>query len=456
MRRFVLAAGTIIAALVAVAPAAASAGRGIHKIKHVVIIMQENRSFDSYFGTYPGADGIPGLAGHPGKVPCIPDYPNSSRCVKPYHDRAVANIGGPHDYSVFREDWAQGKMNGFIRARKTCQNALDPFGCQAGTVNDVMGYHTAREIPNYWTYARNYVLQDHLFEPVNSWSLPAHLYLVSEWSASCTGMGNPMSCSSNNELPALPPDFGPAPHRQPDYPWTDLTYLLHRRHVSWSYYVQPGREPDCETGAMTCTYKAQDPGTPGIWNPLPGFDTVKRDRQTTNIRATANLFTAAQTGRLPAVSWIIPNGIDSEHPDSSVHTGQAYVTRMINAIMHSRDWSSTAIFLTWDDWGGFYDHVAPPTVDSMGYGFRVPGIVISPYARRGFIDRQRLSHDALTRFIEDDFLGSRRLDPRTGGRPDPRPNVRERAPGLGDLVRDFNFSQRPQPPLILSPKAGAS
>jgi phospholipase C len=127
----------------------------------------------------------------------------------------------------------------------------------------------------------------------------------------------------------------------------------------------------------------------------------------------------------------------------------AYVSRIINAIMRSRDWNSTAIFLTWDDWGGFYDHVTPPVVDGYGYGFRVPGIVISPYARRRFIDHQRLSFDAFTKFIEDDFLGRGRLDPRTDGRPDPRPDVRENAPGLGNLVRDFNFSQRPRPPLIL-------
>ncbi len=386
----------------------------------------------------------------------MPDYPDTSRCVKPYHNTAVVNIGGPHDNSVFTEDLDGGKMDGFVKARETCMNALDPFGCQAGTVNDVMGYHTAHEIPNYWSYARNYVLQDHLFEPVNSWSLPAHLYLVSGWSANCTTVADPMSCSSANELPPLPQDFGPAPHHPPDYAWTDLTWLLYRARVSWSYYIQPGPEPDCETGRMICKYNAQDPGTPGIWNPLPSFDTVKQDGQTTDIRATGDLFTAAQAGHLPEVSWVIPNGIDSEHPDSSIRTGQAYVTRIINAIMRSRDWSSTAIFISWDDWGGFYDHVPPPAVDGYGYGFRVPGIVISPYARRGFVDHQRLSHDALTKFIEDDFLGGRRIDPRTDGRPDPRPDVRERAPGLGNLVRDFNFSQRPRAPLILRPGAGSS
>jgi phospholipase C len=117
--------------------------------------------------------------------------------------------------------------------------------------------------------------------------------------------------------------------------------------------------------------------------------------------------------------------------------------------MASPEWNSTAIFLAWDDWGGFYDHVAPPTVDANGYGLRVPGLVISPYARRGFIDHQTLSFDADLKFIEDDFLGGARLDPTRDGRPDRRPNVRENEPLLGNLVRDFDFSQRPRAPLLL-------
>jgi phospholipase C len=134
-----------------------------------------------------------------------------------------------------------------------------------------------------------------------------------------------------------------------------------------------------------------------------------------------------------------------------VAAGQAYVTSVINAVMRSPDWSSTAIFLSWDDWGGFYDHVVPPTVDINGYGLRVPGLVISPYARRGFIDHRTLSHDAYLKFIEDDFLGAERIDPATDGRPDARPDVREAVPALGDLSADFNFNQRPAPPFILPP-----
>ena len=139
----------------------------------------------------------------------------------------------------------------------------------------------------------------------------------------------------------------------------------------------------------------------------------------------------------------------SEHPPALVTRGQAYVTSLVNAVMRSKDWSSTAIFLSWDDWGGFYDHVAPPRVDAQGYGLRVPGLVISPYARRGLVDHQVLSHDAYLKFIEDDFLGGARLNPKTDGRPDRRPSVRENAAVLGDLSKEFDFTQKPRRPLLL-------
>ena len=117
--------------------------------------------------------------------------------------------------------------------------------------------------------------------------------------------------------------------------------------------------------------------------------------------------------------------------------------------MKGPDWKPTAIFLAWDAWGVFYDHVTPPVVDQNGYGLRVPGLVISPYARRGYVDHQTLSFDAYVKFIEDDFLHSQRLDPKTDGRPDPRPDVRENQPILGNLAGDFNFKQKPRPPLLL-------
>ncbi|MBI3744449.1 MAG: phospholipase, partial [Chloroflexi bacterium] len=316
-----------------------------------------------------------------------------------------------------------------------------------------MGYHDAREIPNYWAYAQNFVLQDRMFEPNSSWSLPAHLFMVSGWSARCAQRNDPASCTSALQAPDFPPDFLPNRRRPnippPNYAWTDLTYLLFKHHVSWKYYVAEGTEPDCEDDEAICPPKPQRAGTPGIWNPLPWFTTVHQDKELANIQALDHFYDDAKKGTLPAVSWITPNGMVSEHPPALVSEGQAYVTGLINAIMHGPNWSSTAIFLAWDDWGGFYDHVAPPRVDENGYGLRVPGLVISPYAKQGYVDHQTLSFDAYLKFIEDIFLNGQRLDPKTDGRPDTRPSVRENEPQLGNLLQDFDFTQRPRPPMVL-------
>src|SRR5256886_26352 len=358
--------GSFVALVALATPAAASSSSsrgatsssgsssGIHKIKHVVVIMQENRSFDPYFGTFPGAEGIPMANGTP--TACVPD-PATGTCVAPFPDHADVNGGGPHNYANATGDINGGRMDGFIgqaeSGKKGCSDPTDP-ACTNAATPDVMGYHTQSDIPNYWAYANNFVLQDHMFEPNAS------------------------------------------------------------------------------------------------WNPLPWFDTVKADHQLGNIQSVDKFYSAAKKGTLPAVSWVTPSNAVSEHPPSAVSSGQSYVTSVVNAVMKSPDWNSTAIFLSWDDWGGFYDHVVPPAVDQLGYGLRVPGIVISPYAKHGYVDHQTLSFDAYDKFIEDDFLHGQRIDPASDGRPDPRPNVRENAPQLGNLLADFNFNRQPRKPLVLS------
>jgi phospholipase C len=448
---------------------------------------------------------------------CIPDA-RTNGCVYPFHDPSLINGGGPHGAGASAADVNGGRMDGFVReselgvGRGCGGNATV---CRSTSSSDVMGYHDAREIPNYWAYAKDYVLQDRMFEPVASWSLPVHLYQVSGWSARCSRAGDPSSCVNDPQLggfrtqqitgggvagaaasarlqqrqlireerhvlrqcrrarrgrrhrhrlstqptslcSALKQDlilrreeFARSATGSYNYAWTDLTYLLHKRGVSWGYFVNPGGEPDCVAGNANCGGAKLTVGTPDIWNPLPSFTDVRHDGQLGNVQNVSAFLADARAGTLPAVSWIVPDQAHSDHPPASIAAGQAYVTQLINSVMRSPQWRSTAIFLTWDDWGGFYDHVRPPTVDSNGYGIRVPSLVISPYARRGFIDHQTLSFDAMNKFIEDDFLGGQRLDPKTDGRPDPRPDVRENAAGLGDLTADFDFSQAPRPPLIL-------
>ena len=170
-----------------------------------------------------------------------------------------------------------------------------------------------------------------------------------------------------------------------------------------------------------------------------------------SLKTTTELLSSIARG---AATWIAPSGPHSEHPPAKVSEGQAWVTGLVNAAMQGPDWNSTAIFLAWDDWGGFYDHVVPPVVDQNGYGLRVPALVISPYAKKNYIDHQTLSFDAYVKFIEDVFLGGQRLDPLTDGRPDPRPTVRENVPILGSLASDFDFSQAPRAPVVLTPAAG--
>ncbi len=435
------------------APLGPASHVGMNKIKHVIFIMQENRSFDSYFGTYPGADGIPMVNGKP--AVSVPN-PATHTCDVPFHDTDYLDTGGPHSENAGTADVAAGKMSGFVAQAQSGEHsfcALNPenpncaqVGAKGGTP-DVMGYHTAAEIPNYWTYAGDFVLQDHMFESVNSWSLPVHLAMVSGWSASCTNPNDPMSCSSDsyaNTPPSVSID-------RPTFAWTDITYLLHRYGVSWAYYVGTGAQPDCATGAMACKRIPQRVATPDIWNPLPGFTDVYQDNQTSNIQSVDNFYKAAATGTLPAVSWVVPSHQVSDHPPASIQLGQAYVTSLIDTVMAGPDWKSTAIFLTWDDWGGFYDHVQPPTANGEGYGIRVPGLVISPYAKQGYVDHQVLSFDAYLKFIEDLFLNGQRLNPKTDGRPDSRPYVAETSPQLGDLAWDFNFQQKPRPPVLLSP-----
>ena len=429
---------------------------GLAKIQHVVVIMQENRSFDQYFGTYPGADGLPRQNGQ--FTVCVPD-PANGGCVRPYHDPNDRTGGGPHGSASASADINGGKMDGFVAqaegGKRRCADSVD-HNCTNSVNTDVMGYNDAREIPNYWAYAQNYVLQDRMFQPNASWSFPQHLYLVSEWAAKCSKVDDPMSCATNIDAPgntigaSAGKIYGDNQAAR-NFAWTSLTYLLYTHDVSWRYYVAEGLQADCEDGAAVCPAKQQRVGTPDIWNPLPGFTDVRLDGQLSDVQTIDHFYSDVKAGNLPAVSWIAPNSVVSEHPPGLVSAGQTYVTTLIDTIMRSPAWSSTAIFLSWDDWGGFYDHVVPPMVDSAGYGLRVPGVVISPYARRGFIDHQTLSQDAYVKFIEDVFLGGARIDPKTDGRPDSRPDVRENDPALGNLVADFDFNQQPRAPLVLDP-----
>jgi phospholipase C len=381
--------------------------KGIDNINHLVFIVMENRSFDHYFGTYPGADGIPmDASGKP--TTCQPDYtvgPSghadghpvpTGRCDYPYHDTNFIDQGGPHGHIASTISYADGAMNGFVKALASQGNGCmlhpttDP--CPQATDGpqgqpDIMGFKTRREIPNYWDYADHYSLFDHMFAPVDSWTLPAHLYLISGWSAYCPDLQDPMSCNPEVVFhgdPKFHDQWPGATWRAEDatqyprpYIWAPVTWLLYQQGVSWGYFVGEG----------SC-----------ITPPCSGLNGPKDQ------------------------------------------------------------WNHTAIFVTWDDWGGFYDHVTPPQsingLSGDNYGFRVPAFMVSPWAKPGYIDHQTLSFDAFLRLVEDRFLGGQRLDPLTDGWPDARPGIREEAPQLHLLDNAFDFTGKPRKPLFLDPMPG--
>jgi phospholipase C len=465
----------LLACAAAGVPTVVAQAANPYPIKHVIVIMQENRSFDNYFGTFPGANTIP-------QGTCVPLNPAKPEkgCVQPFHDVHDVNVGGRHRASDALIDLDDGittaKMDGFVldQSKSAFGLAKQAGGGHAGIRpgalpgakrHDTMGYHTAAELPNYWAYAQHYVLQDAMFESIRGFSLASHLGLTSEWAATCTDTTNVATCVTNPYGTQL------HSHNRVQYPWVNLFQLMDVHQVSWKYYLGTGTEPDCEDDDETCPPQITVGGVPTtFWNPARGFAWVHaqgkqylRDHTPKLDRFLVDL----KTGGLPQVSWLVPTQAYSEHPINSITAGMEYVTSVVNAIMQSPYWTSSAIFISWDDWGGFYDHVVPPIVDYnstdtpvQGYGLRVPGIMISPFARAGYIDHSVMSHDAYATLVEDLFLGGARLDPAQLGEPDSRPTVRDAltsvtypdgsmAP-IGKLINEFNFMQAPLPKLILS------
>jgi phospholipase C len=421
----------------------------LKKLQHLIFILQENRSFDHYFGTYPKAQGFPS------PLPCLPSTWYPSKCFTPYVNHTDKNNGGRHEhqYQVLNIDG--GKMDGFVETR---EGELQDQGCpppnkrppgfiaRVRTVDDegviedtskcpkvdVMGYHDGTDLPNYWAYAQNFVLEDQYHESIVSWSQPSHFMVFSGWAAKCTQLNPPDVNSCSDDWTGLDwSNLQPTPDL-----WTDITYLLWQHDITWAAYLDGGQ-------GGSNGYK----GVLSSWNSLPGFQTVQEDGQVAQAETNLTQFYSdAANGTLPQVSWIMPKEQDSEHPTAKVSVGQTYVTKVLNAIMASPEWSSTAVFLSWDDPDGFYDHVPPTYIDAQGYGVRSPAMVISPYSKPGYIDHQLCTSDCYLKLIEDVFLGSERMS--EAGRPDPRPDYRD-AEATGDLTLDFDFKQKPRAPLFL-------
>lgn len=402
VRRVVVAVGLVAGVVagpagpVAIAspqPIAASGPVGSRTpIRHVVSVMQEGHSFDNLFATYPGADGIP--AGT-----CVPVDPAKPQpCVRPFdvHGRSLRHLGA--NRGLFDRQYAKGAMNGWIGAFST-----------GGSVVDLpMGHYTRRDIPYVWNLARSGVLFDHFFAAAAGGSLWNRMF----WMTATAG--NP----AGEELP--PGGWGALP---------TIFDRLDAAGVSWRVYVQ-----DLDGNATLHAPTVPKARTQMTRVPLLAYSRYLDDpKLRSHIVPISQYYDDLVHDRLPAVSYVVPTVASGKAP-SSIGSAERFVRSVTDGLVESAAWSSSALFLTSDSWGGWYDHVAPPRVDQFGLGFRVPAVMVSPYARVGQVDHTVLDVTAILRFIEDNW----RIQPLSGRD--------AQAPALETA---FDFSAAPRPAALV-------
>jgi phospholipase C len=377
-------------------------------IKHVVFLIKENRSFDNLFGRFPGADG----------AATADDAGVMRPLTKGFDQRLPHDL--PHDYAAALKDYDGGKMDGFNQSPAADQYA---FTQMTGP----------RMLPNYWHWARDFVLGDHFFASVNGPSYPNHLFTIAAQSGGAHDNPNAPTHQDHGDYKTWGCD---APKSEkvevadtegvlhlvsPCFDFPTEADLLENKGVPWAYYAAPPIPWD------------RAPSSGYIWSAFASIRHIRDDP----MQWTEHIFPVQQVeddianDRLPPVTWITPQFAYSEHPEYNFCHGENWTTRVIDAIMKSPMWSSTAIFLTWDDWGGFYDHVPPEQIDKFGLGIRVPLLVISPYAKQGFIDHQHGEFSSVLRFIEDNWG---------------LPQLTRRDRRAGNLDEDFDFTKPPRPP----------
>jgi phospholipase C len=352
---------------------------------HVVIIMQENRSFDNFFNGFPGADTAQTGIQNGQTVPLVP-----------------VSLGDPRDLSHSHHEWWKdlnhGKMDGF-----------DPAA---------YAYVPRDQVAAYWSLAANYTLGDRMFQSNNGPSFPAHQYMIAGQAGESSGnpSGGIWGCdaASDARVPLLGPNGTDLPGVYPCFDYSTMADLLDAKQISWRYYA---------------------PGSTDGFFIISAFQAIRHirfgaDWAANVVSPQTRVLTDIANGQLAQVTWIVPDWNHSDHPGSGSSDGPDWVASITNAIGASRFWNSTAIFIAWDDWGGWYDHVLPPQVDQMGLGFRVPVLVVSPYARHGYVSHVTHESSGFLTYIEGNFglpnLGSRDAT----------------ADGFADC---FDYTQAPQP-----------
>jgi phospholipase C len=416
-----------------VLPVQAKHAAAARKIQHVIIIIQENRSFDDLFATFPGADGAKtGLA----KCAVSTKCPKGNTIVR-LKEVQLGNFDLPHSHGNFLTEYDGGKMDGFNQVDLGGTGQDGPAGLYA------YQYVKPDQIKPYWTMAKQYGLADHMFQTQGSGSFVGHQDLIAGSTSlnsneaitdepnSPNGIwGCDSGSGSVTGLLTASGQYKPGNGPFPCLNYTTLRDGLDAARLSWKYY-----EP---------VWTPNGSGTASIWS---AFDAIRAVRYGPEWGANVNgptstpetsILTDAANGNLPAVSWLIPDNQNSDHPQDPQNpqnpkwapdTGPSWVAQVVNAVGASSAWNTTAIVVIWDDWGGFYDHVSPPQLDYQGLGFRVPMIVISPYARAGYISHTQYEPASILKFIENNW-GLARIG--TNDR---------RASDIGGM---FDFTQKPR------------
>ena len=354
------------------------------KVQHVVMLMMENRAYDNYFGAYCLTTGTHCRSATLGLSPtlCVPLFPSnpSAGCVRPYDYNLTPSTeqGLPdliHTWAASHNAYANGSMMGFYVAEQQR--------------NYTFGHYNGSTIPVYWDIAEEFGLADDFFSSTLTYSLPNHWYLVAGQSPSST-MGPNYPVYSNISADKL---YLSQANATPSIEGE----LLNHPSVSWAYY---------DYNLSSYSHAIHDlSGTDGgsafqLWNPLAAVNTSYTGSVPSHFRDRASFFSDLTSGQLPNVSYVIPNGSFSDHLPSNITSGEDYVASVVNAVEASPYWNSTAVFVSWDEYGGWYDHLAPSQVDANGYGFRVPLLVVSPWTSPGFVSARTLSFDSLLHFVE--------------------------------------------------------
>ncbi len=394
------------------AQSAKAAPQTTYPIKHIIIIVKENRTFDNYFGTFPGADGATTYKNKKGQIQPLSHQP----------DQLFFDIG--HTHTDFLKGYDHGKMDGF----SLIPGAEQYINGKKTDEADSQMYQS--DIPNYWQYAQTFALPDHFFYNIDSNSFPNHIFSIAAADDDASDIpripngGHVMKWGCDSPSGTTVQEIhsnGKITHPYPCFSdFESMGDLLSQKGISWTEYAPLYGQDGYEWNAYDAIKSVRESG---LWKQhMADYTQFVKD---------------AANGNLPTVSWLVQPHKYSDHPGQSVCQGENFTVQEINAVMNNKSlWASTAIFLTWDDFGGFYDHVVPPVGPNkyIEYGLRAPLIVISPYAKPHYVDSTQYNFSSMLKFTET-ILNL----PSLGGLDQ----------SANNLIGAFNFNQSPLPPLVL-------